>query len=392
VAVHVPFARDLIDGNDHPGRAPYLVRFAESEGRAFLNRFYDELSGLGPDGALARLLDEVRPRPDRLAVIHRSVRPAAERAEFADFLRAHLPAVSDRAADRLYDAYASDRLSLADRGFVAHVHPLKLWLVGYLQEHPSATRAAMLEASAGARQDAYAWLFRTRHKSAQDKRIRILLEEEAFARIHQAWRRLGYPFDSLVPSYATAIGSSADRPEALAELIGIILNEGVWQPSVRVQRLHFAAETPFETVLGVDPDAPRRVLAPEIAARVQSALVDIVEAGTAQRLHGAFTSSVQGPMVVGAKTGTGDNRKKYFARGGRLVREEVVNRTATVVFFIGDGFFGNLTVYVPGPAAADFGFTSSLPAQLLRAMAPALQPLLDQGGTRTAATATAGGA
>ena len=74
------------------------------------------------------------------------------------------------------------------------------------------------------------------------------------------------------------------------------------------------------------------------------------------------------------------------------MREEVVNRTATVVFFIGDAFFGNLTVYVPGPAAADFGFTSSLPAQLLRAMAPALQPLLDQGGTRTAATATAGGA
>ena len=292
----------------------------------------------------------------------------------------------------MYDAYASDRFSLADRAFIARVHPLKLWLVGYLQEHPTTTRAAMLEASAGARQDSYAWLFRTKHKRAQDRRIRILLEEEAFVRIHEAWRRLGYPFDSLVASYATAIGSSADRPEALAELIGIILNDGVWQPAVRVQRLHFAADTPYETVLGLAPAAPRQVLAPEIAARVRTALIDIVEAGTAQRLHGAFVSADQSPMAVGAKTGTGDNRKKYFARGGRLVREEVVNRTATVVFFIGDAFFGNLTVYVPGPAAADFGFTSSLPAQLLRAMAPALQPLLDQRGTRTASTGTNGGA
>ena len=294
VAVHLPFARDLVEDRAHPARAQYLVRFAESEGRAFLNQFYNQLGGLGADGALAQLVKEVRLRPDRLAVIYRSVRPGAERAEFAAFLQTHLPNVSGREADRLYDAYASDRFSLADRAFIARVHPLKLWLVGYLQEHPTTTRAAMLEASAGARQDSYAWLFRTKHKRAQDRRIRILLEEEAFVRIHEAWRRLGYPFDSLVASYATAIGSSADRPEALAELIGIILNDGVWQPPVRVQRLHFAADTPYETVLGLAPAAPRQVLAPEIAARVRTALIDIVEAGTAQRLHGAFVSAGSG--------------------------------------------------------------------------------------------------
>jgi cell division protein FtsI/penicillin-binding protein 2 len=392
VAVHLPFARDLVEDRAHPGRAQYLVRFADSEGRAFLNQFYNQLGGLGADGALAQLVKEVRVRPDRLAVIYRSVRPGAKRPEFTGFLQAHLPNVSSREVDRLYDAYAIDRFSLADRAFIARVHPLKLWLVGYLQEHPTTTRAAMLEASEDARQDSYAWLFRTKHKRAQDRSIRILLEEEAFVHIHEAWRRLGYPFDSLVASYATAIGSSADRPEALAELIGIILNDGVWQPPVRVQRLHFAADTPYETVLGLAPTAPKQVLAPEIAARVRTALIDIVEAGTAQRLNGAFVGGDQAPIAVGAKTGTGDNRKKYFARGGRLVREEVVNRTATVVFFIGDAFFGNLTVYVPGPAAADFGFTSSLPAQLLRAMAPALQPLLDQRGTRTASTGTNGGA
>ncbi|HYZ25470.1 MAG TPA: transglycosylase domain-containing protein, partial [Geminicoccaceae bacterium] len=391
-AVALPDADEILADRRHPAREAYLIRFADREGTTFLNQFYEKLAPLGPDGALERLASEVRPRAERLAVIHRSVRPEADPATFAAFLQSRLPGVSADEADRLYERYAIDRFSLADRAYIARVHPLKLWLAGYLQEHADATRAAMVEAGAAARQESYVWLFRTRHKRAQDRAIRILLEEDAFARIAQAWRRLGYPFESLVPSYATSIGSSADRPEALAELIGIILNDGVWQPSVRVERLHFAAATPYETVLERDSPAPARVLAPEIAAVVRDGLIDIVEAGTAQRLRGAFTGPDQAALVTGAKTGTGDNRKKYFARGGRLVREEVVSRTATVVFFIGERFFGNLTVYVPGAVAADFGFTSSLPAQLLKAMAPALQPLLDQNRMRTASTEATGGA
>ena len=69
-----------------------------------------------------------------------------------------------------------------------------------------------------------------------------------------------------------------------------------------------------------------------------------------------------------------------------------MNRTATVVFFIGDAFFGNLTIFAPGPGAADFSFTSSLSAQLLKALAPALQPLLDRSGIRTAEAQPGGGA
>ena len=126
---------------------------------------------------------------------------------------------------------------------------MKLWLAATCRTTRTRPARPCSRPAPSARQESYAWLFKTRHKSAQDRRIRILLEEDAFVRIHQAWRRLGYPFESLVPSYATAIGSSADRPEALAELIGIILNDGVWQPSVRVERLHFAADTPYETVL-----------------------------------------------------------------------------------------------------------------------------------------------
>jgi hypothetical protein len=55
-----------------------------------------------------------------------------------------------------------------------------------------------------------------------------------------------------------------------------------------------------------------------------------------------------------------------------------------VVFFIGERLFGSITVYVAGDDAAAFRFTSSLPAQLLQGLAPAIAPLLDGRGLRTA--------
>ena len=80
---------------------------------------------------------------------------------------------------------------------------------------------------------------------------------EAFTEIHKHWKRLGYPFGALVPSYATAIGVSGDRPAALAELMGIIVNGGVRLPTSRIEELHFAAGTPVR-----DGHAPRRRSSP----------------------------------------------------------------------------------------------------------------------------------
>ena len=99
------------------------------------------------------------------------------------------------------------------------------------------------------RQEAYAWLFKTHSQHKQDVRVRILLEEDAFDRVLEDWRRQGYPFNHLVPSLSTAIGSSGDRPDALAQLIGIVLDGGVRKPIVDLARLAFAVGTPYETVL-----------------------------------------------------------------------------------------------------------------------------------------------
>jgi hypothetical protein len=49
------------------------------------------------------------------------------------------------------------------------------------------------------------------------------------------------------------------------------------------------------------------------------------------------------------------------------------------VFYIGDHHFGTLTAFVPGRSAENFKFTSALPVQVLKGMAPILMPYLQPG-------------
>lgn len=151
-------------------------------------------------------------------------------------------------------------------------------------------------------------------------------------------------------------------------------------PTVRLDRLHFAAGTPYETVLRREMGEGERVMAPEVAAVLKRALVQVVEAGTARRAHKAFDLPNGIRLTLGGKTGTGDNRFETYDAKGNLIDSRVINRTATFVFFIGARYFGTVTAYVPGPAAEDYHFTSALPVQILKAMAPTLRPFVDPCG------------
>jgi membrane peptidoglycan carboxypeptidase len=374
-----PIAEMLADRNN-PQRQVFLSRFADQEGRRFLSRFYREYQGKTPAEILEDVADEVPSTPVHLAIAYRSVVPGGGRDEFGSFLRTHLTSSSlaEATVRSLYERYAPQAFSLTDRGYLARMHPLKLWLAGYLYEHPQGSLADAAKASAAERQEVYTWLFKTPDKGSQDSRIRNILEVEAFQDIHKAWQRLGYPFASLVPSLATAIGSSADRPAALAELMGIILNDGVWYPSLRIQQLHFAKDTPYETVLRREARAGDQVLAPEIAAAVRQALVGVVEQGTARRVYGAFVSPGRPAVTVAGKTGTGDNRYEVFSSTGQVLQSRVVNRTATFAFMVGERFFGVVTAYVAGQEAAGYKFTSALPVQVLKVLAPKLMPLVER--------------
>ena len=232
----------LLSDRTHPARATYLARFADREGRIFLRRFWEASRGHGADAVVAEALSRARRSPEPLVAVHRFVWPDADIASLTRWLTAQLAedAPSGDQAATLYDRYAPTRYPLADRAHLVGLHPLELWLVAYLVRHPEPTWDEIDDASTEARQAAYRWLFRTRNKGPQDRRIRTMLEIDAFKPLHQAWARTGYPFDSLVPSYATAIGSSGDTPAALAELMGIILNGGLRLPTTRIEELRFA--------------------------------------------------------------------------------------------------------------------------------------------------------
>lgn len=360
-------------------RQVYLSRFADREGRVYLQRYYRKYRGKSPDELLDTLVAGIRPTSQRLAVIFRAVDPDADVPALERFLERHERGGDLAQADlqRLYERHAPGKFSLADQGYLARVHPLELWLVAHLRRHPDATLQQVFDASAEERQAVYAWLFKTRHRNAQESRIYTLLEIDAFEQIHRHWQKLGYPFDRLVPSLATAIGSSGDRPAALSELMGIIVNEGMRLPTVRTENLHFAADTPYETALRRTDEQGERVMAPEVARALRSALAGVVEAGTARRVHGAFDLSDGTQIAIGGKTGTGDNRIESYGAGGRRLGSKALNRTATFVFYIGDRHFGTVTAFVTGAQADSYSFTSALPVQVLRTLAPQLLPYID---------------
>jgi hypothetical protein len=264
------------------------------------------------------------------------------------------------------------------------VHPLELWTLNYLREHPNATLNEIQNASGDVRLQTYSWLFKTRYHATQDRRIKRMVELRAYEAIGKSWQALGYPFETLTPSYAAAIGASGDRPAALAQLIGLIANDGNKVPTESITQLDFAKDTPYETHFRRAATAPQQQLSPEIAGTVKGMLRDVVTGGTARRLAQGITFPDGRTMEVYGKTGTGDQRFNVFAKGARLIESRKVNRSATFVFAIGDRFYGTLTAWVHEPYAARYEFTSALSVQLLKSMAPALQPLLESAPAKTA--------
>ena len=127
-------------------------------------------------------------------------------------------------------------------------------------------------------------------------------------------------------------------------------------------------------------------MAPEVAAVLKRAMVDVVENGTARRLRGAFTLRDKEPVAIGGKTGTGDNRIEVFGSGGHLIQSRSVSRTATFAFFVGERYFGVITAYVPGESAQNYNFTSALPVQILKNLAPELSPYIDPLNARACGT------
>ncbi len=364
----------ILEDTKDERRTRYLARFADKEGTTFVERFYRKYRRKEPAAILDTLIGPEAGKIERVAVIYRSVSPERGFAEFAGYLLSHAPELGEVQLRQLFDKYDPAKLTWPDRGFLARLHPLELWTAKFLIDNPQATLAQAVAASTDHRQAVYQWLFNTRHKNVQDARIKQLLEIEAFLEVLKHWKALRFPFDSLTPSYASALGSSGDRPAALAELMGIVVNDGVFYPTVVIDQLRFGLDTPYETWFERRPAKGTRVMTMDVAVALRTALAGVVDKGTGKRVAGVFKDSAGRPIMVGGKTGTGDHRRERYGPRGVVLGSEVVNRTATFVFFIGERHFGTITAFVPGKEAANYRFTSGLPVQLLKTLAPTLAP------------------
>ena len=128
----------LMDSGASPERQAYLAKFAEQEGQLFLGRFYRKYRGMEAAQVTETFFHSFRPAPRRLATAFLYLDPKADTTRFAAFMRGQLgdSLYPRRQLDALYRTHFKEALGLADVGYVAGVHPLELWLVGFLRAHP----------------------------------------------------------------------------------------------------------------------------------------------------------------------------------------------------------------------------------------------------------------
>jgi membrane peptidoglycan carboxypeptidase len=365
----------VLSGQDSTTRRAMLTQIIDEESRTTLGRAYRDYHGLTLQESVDKLLGPYRHSRRSLAILYLAWNPNAPADSLASWLDRFAERDSLLPADRLMKMYAGTWLGLEDYAYLLGKHPLEIWTVGALARNPNLTRDQLVGESGDARRIASAWLFRTRNRHAQDLRLRTRFEQDAFERMTPSWRRLGFPFQRLVPSYATAIGSSADRPAALAELMGIIVNDGEERPTQTINRLVFAPGTPYHTALEAEAPPSQRLLSPAIARTARDVLRGVVanDGGTARRLKDVFHDADGNTVVMGGKTGTGDNRFDTFGRGGRIISSRVVSRTSAFTFYIGDRYYGVVTASVYGTRAGDYRFTSALPLRFLELLAPSIE-------------------
>jgi membrane peptidoglycan carboxypeptidase len=375
----LPYKSDAVLADPtNPDRKRMLQEIAEEESRTVLRRSYQAYHGQTEQQIVARLGGTKKNAERRLAILFFAWRIGTDEQALAAWLEKNQLPTKDQDISKLFRAYHNPRLTLVDYAYLLSLHPLDLWCASEYRRNPGLSWEKLVADSSDARRQGSAWLLNPRNRRAQDVRLRIRMEKEAFARMVPYWQRLGFPFKTMVPSYATAIGNSSDRPVALAELIGILVNDGLRRPSAELSNIHFARGTPYETVFERKAEPGQRVLVPEVARAVRKAMATVVESGTARRLNGVFRLSDGKPITVGGKTGSGDNRIETFNRWGNVTSSRATNRTAAFVFYIGNRYFGVVTAYVQGRESEHYHFTSSLPVTILKLLAPTLMAKLDK--------------
>ena len=359
--------------SDEEVRQKLLERFVQQESAVFLRKFYKALQ------TKTNISEFVVNELTRNHVAATAVLIYLEDIKDPQVLLSRLSSLGyalnpkqQKRVVNILQSYNKDIYDLNDLGYLARLHPILLYAAKTMQNNPNISFKQLFDQSYDARMLSYKWLLDTKRPHKQDIRIYSILEAQVFESILKDWNKLGYDFDFIVPSLATALGSSGDKPIFLARLVGIVLNNGRSIDEHRVSKLHFAEGTPFETIVQRKPQPSKQLITQEVTKHVRILLDSVVESGTAIRAKNSFKN-----LKVGGKTGTGDNRLETVDSAGNVLNSTALSRTATFVFHIGDHWFGSISVYVDEDQASNSTFTSSLAVSIFNLLAQEISPIIE---------------
>lgn len=353
-------------------RQKLLERFVEQESSIFLKKFYKTLKiQKNIFNFLVKELTTNYVAATAVIVYLKQIDSTQQLLEQLHLFGYTLNLKQQKRAEEILKNFQKGIYNINDLGYLARLHPILLFAAKVMQDNSNISYDELFKKSYQTRMLSYKWLLDTKYTNRQNTRIYSILEAQAFEEILKDWNKLGYDFDYIVPSLATALGSSGDKPIYLARLIGTIINNGKSIDEHRITKLHFAEKTPYETILERIPQPSTQLITPEVSSHVRAVLDSVVDGGTAVRAKNSF-----GNLKVGGKTGTGDNRLETFDSTGKVLNSSPLNRTATFVFHIGNNWFGSMTVYVDQDQADQSSFTSSLAVTIFNLLAEKIKPII----------------
>ena len=102
-----------------------------------------------PEEIFSILLDTTKNIPKRFASIYWFINPNASLEDFIAFMKNHVDhaSLSEKELAKYYEWYSIRAVTLGDKGYLARMHPLELWLAAYLVNHPKAPLSEIIRDS-----------------------------------------------------------------------------------------------------------------------------------------------------------------------------------------------------------------------------------------------------
>ncbi|RAL23791.1 hypothetical protein DL240_06455 [Lujinxingia litoralis] len=347
---------DAVLAGDHPEYEALRDQHLEMAAARLVREAYFRHHGKTPDAMVALALDGLDATPERCARLRLALLPGAHSPPPAA-LRARCGA--DPGPDASPDGWDAQ-------------DPLELAAIAALTQAPDASLSEVMLATREARARQIDWI--DAHTSALETRrgITYAMEARVFELLREQWALAGYPFERLTPSLATALGSSGDRPAALARLVAAVRAGGVVPELRMIESARLYEQTPYETWFRAAGGPAQRAFSPEVARAVEALLIRVAERGTGHASEGPW--SVDGERwEVGGKTGTSEHLLHIRDRAGRVIERRPMARSGTWVFFAGPCLIGSVVIFEQGASAAEHHFHGGDAAELSRAIWRALE-------------------